>query len=435
MRTPTLVVAIILAMAMAGDSANIERLLHQLRLLAGEETMDDASMTHTKGKSVDTGETQLLDLVKKLSLESKEPEPIDGDVNGEGDTDVDPNYEMAETQDPTLKDFSGQKVPDVEENYDMAGLGDQNPTSEEGEAEGGEVTEQNYDQSETGEEYSTSTEDGSEQAPDFGQNYDMTGFQNQDSTSEGVEEEGSTDVEQNYDVAKIGEKDSTLKEDEQAPDVGQNYGMTGRENQDPTSKEVGGEKGPDVEQKYDMTGREDPDQSLRVPWSVRSLNAIHLLSLATMDYEVCNPGMSLGGGCPGGYVYHQPSRLCYKAFNDATTYNGAVSGCSSDGGTLAMPRDNATNNFLIDLKNAVDNNAYFRFGLTDVHREGVWVWDDNVPLGDFTAWGPGQPDNYPGVEEEDCAEYLTESSSNTWNDGNCAHADRKFICQVFPPGF
>ncbi|XP_078696172.1 uncharacterized protein LOC144924635 isoform X2 [Branchiostoma floridae x Branchiostoma belcheri] len=262
MRTPTLVVAIILAMAMAGDSANIERLLRHLRLLAGEETIDEATMTHTKGKSVDTEETQLLDLVKKLSLESKEPEPIDGDVNGEGDTDVDPNYEMAETQDPTLKDFSGEKVPDVEENYDMAGLGDQNPTSEEGEAEGDEVTEQNYDQSETGEEYSTST-DGSEQAPDFRQNYDMTGFQNQDPTSEGAEEEGSTDVEQNYDVAKIGEKDSTLKEDEQAPDVGQNYGMTGREDQDPTSKEVGGEKGPDVEQKYDMTGREDPDQSLR----------------------------------------------------------------------------------------------------------------------------------------------------------------------------
>ncbi|XP_078695731.1 uncharacterized protein LOC144924476 [Branchiostoma floridae x Branchiostoma belcheri] len=103
MRTPTLVVAIILAMAMAGDSANIERLLRQLRLLAGEETIDEASMTHTEGKTVDTEETQLLDLVKKLSLDSKEPEPIDGYVNGEGDTDVDPNYEMAETQDPTLK--------------------------------------------------------------------------------------------------------------------------------------------------------------------------------------------------------------------------------------------------------------------------------------------------------------------------------------------
>ncbi|XP_078696167.1 uncharacterized protein LOC144924633 isoform X2 [Branchiostoma floridae x Branchiostoma belcheri] len=234
MRTPTLVVAIILAMAMAGDSANIERLLHQLRLLAGEETMDDAPMTHTKGKTVDTEETKLLDLVKKLSLESKELEPIDGDVNGEGDTGVDPNYEMAETQDqdPTLKDFSGEKVPDVEENYDMAGLGDQNPTSEEGEAEGDEVTEQNYDQSETGEESLTTI----------------------------GAEEGGTAVEQNYDVAETGEKDSALKEvgGEQAPDVGQNYGMTGPGDQDPTSKDIGG-AGPDVEQNYDMAGLRDQD--------------------------------------------------------------------------------------------------------------------------------------------------------------------------------
>ncbi|XP_078701664.1 uncharacterized protein LOC144927802 [Branchiostoma floridae x Branchiostoma belcheri] len=137
-----------------------------------------------------------------------------------------------------------------------------------------------------------------------------------------------------------------------------------------------------------------------------------------------------GTGCHRpGYVYHQPSRLCYKAFNDTATYNGAVSRCSSDGGTLAMPRDNATNNFLIDLKNAIDNSAYFRFGLTDYRHEGVWMWDDNVPLGDFTVWAPFQPDNYNG--NEDCAEYYPDSSSNSWNDGPCT-ITRKFICQVSP---
>ncbi|XP_078692960.1 uncharacterized protein LOC144922783 [Branchiostoma floridae x Branchiostoma belcheri] len=132
--------------------------------------------------------------------------------------------------------------------------------------------------------------------------------------------------------------------------------------------------------------------------------------------------------CPDEYVYHQPSRFCYKAFNDIATYNDAVSICSLDGGTLAMPRDTATNDFLSDLKNAVDNNAKFRFGLTDVHQEGVWMWNDNVPLGDFRAWGTGEPNN---DGNEDCAEY--ESSSNTWNDGKCTWADRKFICQVSPP--
>ncbi|XP_078693842.1 von Willebrand factor D and EGF domain-containing protein-like isoform X3 [Branchiostoma floridae x Branchiostoma belcheri] len=134
-------------------------------------------------------------------------------------------------------------------------------------------------------------------------------------------------------------------------------------------------------------------------------------------------------GCLNGYVFHQHSRRCFKAFNDRTTYNGAVSRCSLDGGTLAIPRDSTTNEFLIDLKNGVDNNAWFRFGLTDVHQEGVWLWDDDVPLVDFRAWGPGEPNN---GGNEDCAEYFPESwpQKNTWNDGPCTTADRKFICQL-----
>ncbi|KAI8487880.1 hypothetical protein Bbelb_343280 [Branchiostoma belcheri] len=166
-----------------------------------------------------------------------------------------------------------------------------------------------------------------------------------------------------------------------------------------------------------------PSRTLVVPVSGHALDVVSLgKNFARLS--------SLHPGCPDGYFYHQPNRLCYKAFNDATTYSGAVSRCSSDGGTLAMPRDNATNDFLIDLKKAVDNNALFRFGLTDVRQEGVWMWDDNVPLGNFSAWGQGQPDNYDG--SEDCAEYSPDSASNTWNDGPCTTADKKFICQVSP---
>ncbi|CAH1270783.1 PXDN [Branchiostoma lanceolatum] len=137
-------------------------------------------------------------------------------------------------------------------------------------------------------------------------------------------------------------------------------------------------------------------------------------------------------GCPAGYVYHQPSGQCYKAFNDRKTYDAAAATCASDGGTLAIPRDSATNRFLIYLKNAVDNNAWFRFGLTDRRQEGGWVWADNVALGSFRAWGPGEPNN---SGNEDCADYFPGSrwfKKNTWNDGSCSNADKKFICQFTP---
>ncbi|XP_019646140.1 PREDICTED: macrophage mannose receptor 1-like [Branchiostoma belcheri] len=137
-------------------------------------------------------------------------------------------------------------------------------------------------------------------------------------------------------------------------------------------------------------------------------------------------------GCPGGYIYHQPSRQCYKAFNEKTTYSGAVAKCSADGGTLAMPRGPIINKFLIYLKNAVDKTGWFRFGLTDHHQEGGWKWANNIPLGGFRPWAPGEPNN---LGNEDCAEYFPGSHAakkNTWNDGPCTFRNRKFICQVSP---
>ncbi|KAI8491574.1 hypothetical protein Bbelb_307740 [Branchiostoma belcheri] len=128
----------------------------------------------------------------------------------------------------------------------------------------------------------------------------------------------------------------------------------------------------------------------------------------------------------------QHSRSCYKAFNRESDYNNARATCSSDGGTLAMPRDAVTNTFLINLKNAVDNSAFFRFGLTDIQQEGRWVWEDGATLGHYSPWGPGEPNN---DGNEDCAEYWPENEGdsirNTWNDGPCSYSSyRKFICQV-----
>ncbi|XP_066295774.1 lactose-binding lectin l-2-like [Branchiostoma lanceolatum] len=130
--------------------------------------------------------------------------------------------------------------------------------------------------------------------------------------------------------------------------------------------------------------------------------------------------------CLNEYEYHQHSRSCYKAFNERSKYSSAAASCSTDGGTLAMPRDADTNTFLIDLKNAVDNTAYFWFGLTDVQQERSWMWADGVALGSFRPWGPGEPNNSGG--NEDCAEYWKD---DMWNDVPCS-ASRKFICQVTP---
>ncbi|KAI8514473.1 hypothetical protein Bbelb_070640 [Branchiostoma belcheri] len=134
--------------------------------------------------------------------------------------------------------------------------------------------------------------------------------------------------------------------------------------------------------------------------------------------------------CPSGYESHQHSRSCYNAFNQESDYSGAKATCSSDGGTLAMPRDGVTNSYLFNLKNAVDNNAFFRFGLTDIRQEGRRVWEDGVALGGFSSWNPGEPNSLI-FYNEDCAEYYPRSygdtNRNMWNDHPCSSTRNGYV--------
>ncbi|XP_078596756.1 C-type mannose receptor 2-like [Branchiostoma floridae x Branchiostoma japonicum] len=127
--------------------------------------------------------------------------------------------------------------------------------------------------------------------------------------------------------------------------------------------------------------------------------------------------------CPEDYLPFQG--ICYKAFNVTATFHQSLRACSEDGGTLAMPRDKETNDFLVGLKNSIDQRSSFWFGLHDSIEENVWKWIDGEELGDFTDWGPGEPNNAGG---EDCVVYIP-PKKNKWNDMPCL-TKLKFICQV-----
>ncbi|KAI8486417.1 hypothetical protein Bbelb_359160 [Branchiostoma belcheri] len=130
--------------------------------------------------------------------------------------------------------------------------------------------------------------------------------------------------------------------------------------------------------------------------------------------------------CPEDYQLFQG--ICYKAFNFAADFQQSVIRCVKDGGTLAMPRDKKTNEFLVGLKKLVDQKSPFRFGLHDILDENVWRWMDGQELGDFTDWGPGEPNDAKRGPGEDCVEYLP-YHKDKWNDVACQEK-RKFICQV-----
>eukprot|EP00058_Branchiostoma_floridae_P025268 XP_002610758.1 hypothetical protein BRAFLDRAFT_91544 [Branchiostoma floridae] len=51
--------------------------------------------------------------------------------------------------------------------------------------------------------------------------------------------------------------------------------------------------------------------------------------------------------CPEDYTTWRG--ICYKAFNTLKNFSDAAAACHEDGGTLAMPRDAETNDFLVSL--------------------------------------------------------------------------------------
>ncbi|XP_019632800.1 PREDICTED: uncharacterized protein LOC109476291 [Branchiostoma belcheri] len=129
--------------------------------------------------------------------------------------------------------------------------------------------------------------------------------------------------------------------------------------------------------------------------------------------------------CPPGYTAHKTSKSCFKAYNQEKTYSQARQVCAADGGLLAMPKDREVDNFLKKLKNAVDPNSPFWFGLNNQNGEKGWAWEDGTPYSptaDWTGWQPGEPDNNGG---EQCVNHF----GTGWNDAPCSSA-HKFICQL-----
>ncbi|XP_019636936.1 PREDICTED: thyroid peroxidase-like [Branchiostoma belcheri] len=131
--------------------------------------------------------------------------------------------------------------------------------------------------------------------------------------------------------------------------------------------------------------------------------------------------------CPAGYQSFQQN--CFKAFSQTKPdYSWAMKACQAEGGRLAMPKDAATNAFLVQLKNAVRNDAAFYIGLSDQNAEGQWRFADGTALDSYSNWHPGEPNN--AGHNEDCATLLP-GSGGKWNDVPCS-GHRRYICQVPP---
>ncbi|XP_019628228.1 PREDICTED: sushi, von Willebrand factor type A, EGF and pentraxin domain-containing protein 1-like [Branchiostoma belcheri] len=100
-------------------------------------------------------------------------------------------------------------------------------------------------------------------------------------------------------------------------------------------------------------------------------------------------------GCPPDTVPY--SNSCYILLDESADYMTARKICESGGGYLVVVKDEGEHQFLIDhLNSTVD----IWIGLDDIINEGTFVYNDGSPLGAFSKWAHGEPND--GGGNQDC---------------------------------
>ena len=98
--------------------------------------------------------------------------------------------------------------------------------------------------------------------------------------------------------------------------------------------------------------------------------------------------------------------------------------CVSVGANLVSIHSLEEHNFVNSLiKNFDPTQGSTWIGLTDIHKEGEWMWSDGSKVS-FTQWKTNEPNNYGGNEH--CV-HTNSGTAFKWNDSGCSHA-LTFVC-------
>ncbi|XP_036924602.1 collectin-11-like, partial [Sturnira hondurensis] len=103
-------------------------------------------------------------------------------------------------------------------------------------------------------------------------------------------------------------------------------------------------------------------------------------------------------------------------------YVDAQLSCQGRGGTLAMPKDEATNSLMAAYVAQAGLSRVF-IGINDLDREGSFVYADRTPMQTFSKWRGGEPNN--AYDAEDCVELV---AAGGWNDVAC-RTTLPFLCE------
>ncbi|XP_020487246.1 lactose-binding lectin l-2 [Labrus bergylta] len=120
-------------------------------------------------------------------------------------------------------------------------------------------------------------------------------------------------------------------------------------------------------------------------------------------------------GCP--MFWYNFNGRCYKYISTPTTWADAELYCLSLRANLVSIHSLEEKNFVkLLIKNYDHSERWTWIGLSDIHKEGNWMWSDGCQAKYF-FWASGQPDNANG---EHCVHYNL-GIDLKWNDLPCSH--------------
>ncbi|XP_031148284.2 lactose-binding lectin l-2-like [Sander lucioperca] len=123
----------------------------------------------------------------------------------------------------------------------------------------------------------------------------------------------------------------------------------------------------------------------------------------------------LRGNCP--MFWFSFNGRCYKYVATRLTWADAELHCVSQGGNLVSIHSLEEENFIKSLIKNFDHAQGFTWiGLSDIHKEGSWMWSDGCKV-DYVYWDAGEPNNSGG--NEDCV-HNNHDRNLKWNDRPCS---------------
>jgi hypothetical protein len=131
------------------------------------------------------------------------------------------------------------------------------------------------------------------------------------------------------------------------------------------------------------------------------------------------------GSCPCDEVRVAGSVLLV-ACGEAASWARAADTCADAGLTLAIVRDEATNDVLQAFAQEIRLSPPW-IGASDSQREGSWRWIDGSAVS-WENWGSGEPNDFG--QGEDCVQFYP--WDGTWNDARC-DVRLPFVCTWSEP--